>query len=90
MLETFSQFDASLTAKWDTKADFNASGLVIMDLWSKNKSKYRVRALLDSGSGTNFISKDILPFLDFEKLGTHELMISGINATEKRFYDFVS
>ena len=48
---------------------------------------YKVRTLLDSGSGTNFISSIILPHLKTEYLATQPIKVTGINTTEVKSYD---
>ena len=64
--------------------------MVVIPLVGKDGSTYNVRALLDSGSGSNFICKDILPHLDYEYLATKQMKVTGINTTEKRTYDLVN
>ena len=54
-----------------------------------HQNRFRARALLDSGSGTNFVSKDILPLLQYESLGSRELELSGINSTQRDRYELV-
>ena len=70
-------------------ADFSASGMVILDLKSKQRQKYRARALLDSGAGTNFVAGDVLRHLDFEILNSSNISVSGINTTQTGKYDLV-
>ena len=50
---------------------------------SKEGGRFRIRTLLDSGSGSNFISGDVLEKLNFILLGTNEINISGINTTDQ-------
>ena len=69
--------------------DFSVCGMVVLNILDRQRNQFRARALLDSGSGTNFVSDRLLPFLDFEKIGSRELVISGINTTQKVKYDLV-
>ena len=69
--------------------DFHASGIILLDLVSKNNDKYIARALLDSGSGTNFVSEDILPHLKYQHLDTKQMKVTGINSTEVRSFQLV-
>ena len=47
-------------------------------------SEFKARALLDSGSGTNFVAGEILHKLAYTSLKSENITISGINATETR------
>ena len=85
-LESISSFKTSLA----TEGDFHISSMVVIPLVGKDGSTYNVRALLDSGSGSNFICKDILPHLDYEYLATKQMKVTGINTTENRTYDLVN
>ena len=68
------------------QGDFHLSGLVIATLKNKGteNSPYRVRAILDSGAGTNFISETILPHIKHEYLATKTLNVTGINSSENK------
>ena len=68
------------------QGDFHLSGLVIATLKSKSNgtSPYRVRTILDSGAGTNFISETILPHIKHEYLATKTLNVTGINSSENK------
>ena len=46
--------------------------------------KYRARALLDSGSGTNFVAGEIVQKLACKDISVENITIAGINATETR------
>ena len=87
-IETSPSMNASLTAQ-DTYGDLNVSGVVVIDFFSIYQKRFRARALLDSGSGTNFVNKEILPFLQHESLGSRELELSGINSTLRDRYELV-
>ena len=71
------------------EGDFHASGIIIVPLKGKNNSVFKARAILDSGAGTNFVSKDILPYLNYEHLSKRSMRVTGINSTENRSYDLV-
>ena len=86
IIESISTYKNSITAE---SGDFHVSGLIITDLLSKTNSTTKVRTLLDSGSGTNFISEKILPFLNYEHIATKNMEITGINSTEIKKADLV-
>ena len=73
------------------QGDFHLSGFVIASLQSGNvkKSPYKVRAILDSGAGTNFISESILPHIKYEHLATKTLNVTGINSSENKIFKLV-
>ena len=73
------------------EGDFHLSGLVIASLESNslNKSPYKVRTILDSGAGTNFISETILPHIKHEYLATKTLQVTGINSSEHKEFKLV-
>ena len=68
------------------QGDFHLSGLVIATLKNRDKqnSPYKVRSILDTGAGTNFISETILPHIKHEYLATKILNVTGINASENK------
>ena len=68
------------------QGDFHLSGLVIATLKNKDKqnSPYKVRTILDTGAGTNFISETILPHIKHEYLATKTLNVTGINSSENK------
>ena len=57
---------------------------------------FRARALLDSGSGTNFVAGDVLSHLAYKQISSGDVTIAGINTTETKslaltvvsFYDY--
>ena len=57
------------------------SGIVVMDMQGLRKMG-KVRALLDSGAGTNFVAAEALNYVRFEKIATEILTIQGINTDE--------
>ena len=59
-------------------------------LHSKEKgSHYKVNTLLDSGSSTNWITEDLLKYLDHKILGSTELEVYTLNNKEKRKFKLV-
>ena len=73
------------------QGDFHLSGFVIASLQSGDSkdSPYKVRAILDSGAGTNFISESILPHIKYEHLATKNLNVAGINSSENKIFKLV-
>ena len=79
IIESIATYDISVTAE---SGDFHVSGLAIIDLVGANQDKFKVRTLLDSGAGTNFISENLLPHIKHELIATKSMRIAGINSTE--------
>ena len=86
-IETTS-YKASVTADDSDKGDFHVSGQVIVDLKGKDKI-LKVRTLLDTGCGTNFIFADLLNELEYEYICTHNMEITGINTSETKTTELV-
>ena len=86
VIESVSTYETSVTAE---TGDFHFSGLVMVNLKGKNDSNFKTRTLLDTGSGTHFVSSEILPYLNYEYITTKEMKITGINSTEIKTYDLV-
>ena len=78
IIESIATYDISVTAE---SGDFHVSGLAIIDLVGANQDKFKVRTLLDSGAGTNFISENLLPHIKHELIATKSMRIAGINST---------
>ena len=78
IIESIATYDISVTAEL---GDFHVSGLAIIDLVGANNGKFKVRTLLDSGAGTNFICEKLLPHLKHELIATQSMKIAGINST---------
>ena len=72
-----------------TKGDFSICGLLVMDVERKTGKDFKARTLLDSGAGTNFISEELLPEINFEKIETECLTVSGINTTQSKKHDLI-
>ena len=75
--------------KEEPKGDFSISGIIVMELESKTNDKFKVRTLLDSGAGTNFISQEILPHIKYETLKLENLIVSGINSKQKKEHQLI-
>ena len=59
-------------------------------LHAKEKGNhYKVNTLLDSGSSTNWITEDVLKYLDHRIIGSTELEIYTLNSKEKRKFKLV-
>ena len=86
LIESISNYTTSVTAE---TGDFHVSGLVMINLLGKNNSKFKTRTLLDTGSGTNFLSLDILSKLKYDHITTKDLKVTGINSTDTKKYDLV-
>ena len=86
LIESISNYTTSVTAE---TGDFHVSGLVMINLLGKNNLNFKTRTLLDTGSGTNFVSSDILSKLKYDHITTKDLKVTGINSTETKKYDLV-
>ena len=75
--------------KEEPKGDFSISGIIVMELESKTNDKFKVRTLLDSGAGTNFISQEILPHIKYETLKLENLIVSGINSKQEKEHQLI-
>ena len=73
----------------ESQGDFSTGGVVVMDLVDNHGGKFKVRTLLDTGSGTNFISKELLPKIKYGKLVPEDLTITGINTTASNQHELV-
>ena len=75
--------------KITAKGDFSITGMItILDLQGKVQ-KCKVRALLDTGAGTNFIASEVLKYVQYERITKVALSIQGINILERKNYDLV-
>ena len=73
----------------ETQGDFSVSGIIVMDIKSKTNNKFKARTILDTGAGTNFISKDILPYIKHDLIKKESLKITGINSTKEKEHDLI-
>ena len=55
----------------------------------KDKGKYRVRTLLDSGSMTNWITKKVLNQISYTKIGSAILEVHTLTSVSKKRYQLV-
>ena len=88
-LEIASKTEIKYDKKEESQGDFSVSGIIVMELENKIKGKFKVRTLLDSGAGTNFISQEILPHIKYETLKLENLIISGINSKQEREHKLI-
>ena len=75
---------ASPTDDIDNQVDYSASGVIIINMLNSKGGSFRARALLDSGSGTNFVEDDVLAQLEHRIISSEDVTIAGINTTETR------
>ena len=59
-----------------------------MDIQGK-KQKCKIRTLLDTGAGTNFVAAEVLKYVKYEKITKEVLSIQGIHTVERRNYELV-
>ena len=85
-IETVSHYESSVAT---THGDFHMSGIILVDLIGKTNSNFKVRTLLDSGAGTNFIEAELLPHIKHECISTQGLEVSGINTKTVMSVDLV-
>ena len=71
------------------KADLSLSPSIIIPLLTNENCKYRVRTLMDPGSGTNWIVKDILKYVEFTMIGSEVLEVITFNNTVKQKFNLV-
>merc|ERR1712106_1113241 len=88
-VEISSESDTVLSKGNDSRGDFSTGGVIVMDLINNTGGKFKARTLLDTGSGTNFISKELLSKVKYEKLESEGLTITGINTTKSNKHDLV-
>ena len=79
-VESVCSYKSPITADTNDKGDFHASGLCIINLLAKDESNFKVRTLLDTGCGTNFIFSELLPQLSYEHVATTNMEIAGMRA----------
>ena len=74
-------------AYWIAQKEAEEAILPILPIPLLSKEKccyYKVNTLLDSGSSTNWITEDLLKYLDHKILGSTELEVYTLNNKEKR------
>ena len=62
---------------------------VVVPIIGCNNNIYKVRTMLDSGSESNWVSKDILPFIKFSKISTIRLNVKHFNGSTPQKFDLV-
>ena len=62
---------------------------VILPLCSKHSDSYKVRTLLDSGSSSSWISKDILEHLDFTSKGKISVKVFHFEGVKAKRFEVV-
>ena len=70
------------------KGDFSISGIIVMDVQGKEE-RCKIRTLLDTGAGTNFVAAEVLKYVRYERIATEVLRIQGIHTVERRNYELV-
>ena len=81
-------YKSSVTADKSLDGDFHVSAQIMVDLKGKNKT-LKVRTLLDTGCGTNFIFSELLHNLHYKYICTVNMEVFGINTSETRPTDLV-
>ena len=71
------------------KIDISFSPSIIVPLISKEGGQYRVRTLIDSGSGANWITQKILAFVEHTVLGQSFLNIETFNGMKPGKFQIV-
>ena len=68
------------------QAEVSLSPTIIFPLLDEDQNCYRVRTLLDPGSGTNWITKDLLDKVSHRKVGSEALeVVTFSNTVRKKF-----
>ena len=62
---------------------------VILPLCTQNNDVYRVRTLLDSGSSSSWISKDVLEYIDFASKGKVRVKVFHFEGTKAKRFEVV-
>ena len=62
---------------------------VIVPLIGNSNISYKVRTLLDSGSESNWIARDVLKFIKHTKLNTIRLKVRHFNGVTPKKFDLV-
>ena len=88
-VEISSEMESEINKENESQGDFSTGGVIVMNLIDKSGGHFKVRTLLDTGSGTNFLSKELLSHIKHEKLIPEGLTITGINTTKSNKHDLV-
>ena len=62
---------------------------VVIPIVGRDNNVYKVRTMLDSGSESNWVSKDILPFIKFSKINKIRLNIKHFNGSTPQKFDII-
>ena len=71
------------------QAEMSLSPTLVFPLLDNNDHKFRVRTLLDPGSGTNWIVSDILSKVSYSKVGSEVLEVVTFSGNVKRKFQLV-
>ena len=71
------------------QADMSLSPTIILPILKSNDCIYKVRTLMDPGSGTNWISKDILKHVEYTSVGSEILEVVTFNNIVKQRFQLV-
>ena len=80
---------ASNVKDGEDAVDLSFSPTLIVPLKVDESNVYKTRTLLDSGSGTNWICKKLLPFIKHIRLGNQKLNVLTFNGVRKGKFDLV-
>ena len=72
-----------------SQGDFSLSGIIMMNLLNTSQGIFKARTIIDSGAGTNFISRKILPHIKYESLDSEGLAVTGINSKTNKKYELI-
>ena len=70
-----------------SQAEVSLSPTIIFPLINERGQSFRVRTLLDPGSGTNWIVKDLLSKVSYTKVGTEVLEVVTFSDRSLRLRD---
>ena len=71
------------------QAEVSLSPTIIFPLLDDNEKFFKIRTLLDPGSGTNWIVRDILNKVSYSKVGSEVLEVVTFSDTVKRKFNLV-
>ena len=71
------------------QAEVSLSPTIIIPLLDKNEEGFKIRTLLDPGSGTNWIVRDLLSKISYSKVGSELLEVVTFSDTVKKKFHLV-
>ena len=71
------------------QADISLSPTIILPLLTNDNNVYKVRTLMDPGSGTNWIAKDLLNKIEFTIVGSEVLEVVTFDNIVKQKFQLV-